>query len=118
MYNKVLSCDCNLVHEDAVKKATNNMLSDEKIKDVSYLFKVLGDKTRMKIMLCLEQTEMCVCDLAVTLNMTKSAISHQLHSLRKAKMVKSRREGKNVFYSLDDDHVTGIIQLAVTHSSH
>lgn len=81
-------------------------------------FKVLGDKTRTGIVCALDGNELCVCDLAALLGMTKSAISHQLAYLKNAKLVKFRREGKNVFYSLDDDHVQSVVEMAVEHLNH
>jgi ArsR family transcriptional regulator len=115
---KTLVCDCNIVHSDAVKKAKNAMLEEEELRIVSNLFKVLGDPTRAKIVHALDRGELCVCDLAVTLDMTKSAISHQLSTLKQCGIVKHRREGKNVFYSLDDEHVTSIIEMAIAHAKH
>lgn len=94
------------------------MPTENEITSLSDFFKILGDPTRMKILWALDGTELCVCDLAVELNMTKSAISHQLNSLRAAKLVKFRKEGKNVFYSLDDEHVNQIIEVALDHIGH
>lgn len=111
-------CECETVHSEAVEKSKLNMPSEEQISDVSDFFKILGDPTRMKILWALDGAELCVCDLAVELNMTKSAISHQLNSLRSSKLVKYRREGKNVFYSLDDEHVNQIIEVALDHIGH
>lgn len=118
MDNKLTVCDCDIVHTDAVTSTSACMPNIAEIQAVSVIFKVLGDPTRMKMMWALNLSELCVCDLAATLNMTKSAISHQLSTLKQAKMVKCRREGKNVFYSLDDDHVTNIIKLAMEHTKH
>lgn len=111
-------CDCNIVHSEAVVAAQESMPSDDSINALSTFFKILGDNTRMKILWALDGEELCVCDLAVTLNMTKSAISHQLNSLRNAKLVKFRRDGKNVFYSLDDHHINEIIEVALEHTKH
>lgn len=116
--DKMSLCDCDIVHTDAVKNAAASMPNIAEIQTVSEIFKVLGDPTRMKMMWALKLSELCVCDLAATLGMTKSAISHQLSTLKQAKMVKCRREGKNVYYSLDDDHVTNIIMLAMEHTKH
>ncbi len=112
------TCNCNIIHEDVVAAVMEEMISPETITSISTLFKILGDPTRVKIVWALEQHELCVCDIAATLDMTKSAISHQLALLRKHNIVKTRREGKQVFYSLDDEHVTSIIEMAKTHVCH
>jgi len=115
---KDLICECETVHSEAVEKSKRNMPDDADISALSDFFKILGDSTRMKILWALDGAELCVCDLAVELNMTKSAISHQLNSLRSSKLVKYRRDGKNVYYSLDDDHVNQIIEVALDHIGH
>ncbi|NMA65168.1 MAG: winged helix-turn-helix transcriptional regulator [Clostridiaceae bacterium] len=91
------------------------MPDETDIYNLADFFKVLGDSTRAKIISALDISEMCVCDLAVLLNMTKSAISHQLRALRQANLVKHRREGKVVFYSLSDDHVKSVFELGLEH---
>lgn len=116
--NNIETCNCNTIHPDAIDSASQHMLPLETISDISTLFKILGDPTRVKIVWALEQQELCVCDIAATLSMTKSAISHQLALLRKHHIVKPRREGKQVFYSLDDEHITLIIEIAKTHVCH
>lgn len=116
--DKTMMCDCNIIHEDIVAIAKTKMLPDKELTSISSIFKVLSDPTRAKIVWILDQHEMCVCDLAATLDMTKSAISHQLSTLRQHKIVKARREGKNVFYSLDDQHITSIIEMAREHVNH
>lgn len=108
-------CDCDVIHADVVDKVKVRMPEEDELYDLSDFFKVLGDSTRIKIMWALDENEMCVCDLAVLLNMTKSAISHQLHSLRQANLVKYRKEGKVVFYSLSDDHVKEIFEKGLEH---
>lgn len=118
MEQKFVSCDCETVHEDAVAAAKAAMLPEDRLLAICTLFKVLGDPTRARLVWTLDQRELCVCDLAVTLDMTKSAISHQLNILRQSKVVKWRRDGKNVFYSLDDEHITSIVELALAHTSH
>lgn len=115
---KTESCNCNIIHQDVVDMVTQEMISPDTISEISTLFKILSDPTRVKIVWALELHELCVCDIAVTLDMTKSAISHQLALLRKHNIVKTRREGKQVFYSLDDEHVTAIIEMAKTHVCH
>jgi len=107
--------DCEVLHEDVVENVKNLMLKEDILFDVSDFFKILGDSTRAKIMWALDKSEMCVCDLAVLLAMTKSAISHQLRTLREANLVKYRKEGKMVIYSLDDDHVKDIFEKALDH---
>ncbi len=111
-------CEIDEVHKDAVEQVRSEMITDHYVGDMADFFKILGDPTRIRIMWALDRRELCVCDLCEILNMTKSAISHQLNSLRKAKLVKYRREGKNVFYSLDDQHVNSIIEIAIDHLSH
>ena len=101
-----------------VKKVQSQMLDSELLISISDFFKVLGDETRMKIIYALSHEELCVRDLAAALEMTQSAVSHQLKLLRMANQVKSRREGKSIFYSLDDQHVLDILQEALTHIQH
>ena len=108
--------DCEIIHADVVDRVRAKMPKDMVLSEVSTLFKIMGDKTRSHILWALDQNEMCVCDLAALLNMTKSAISHQLKLLREAHLVRSRREGKNVFYILDDDHVKDIFEKAFEHT--
>lgn len=112
--NEVI-CDCDVIHADVVEKVKKNMPREDELYDLSDFFKVLGDSTRVKILWALDESEMCVCDLAVLLNMTKSAISHQLSSLKQANLVKSRKEGKVVFYSLSDDHIKEIYEKGLEH---
>lgn len=109
------SCDLMHVHERIVEKVSHEMPSEDVLFDLSELFKVFGDSTRIRILYCLFASEMCVCDIATLLTMTQSAISHQLSVLKKNKLVKSRREGKTVFYSLADSHVRTIIDQGVDH---
>jgi len=108
-------CDCDVIHQDVVDAAQKKMPDDNDLYDLADFFKVLGDSTRARIIWALDESEMCVCDLAFLLSMTKSAISHQLYSLRQANLVKNRREGKNVFYSLADDHVKQIFEKGLEH---
>lgn len=110
-----LFCDCNVIHADVVDKVKKKMPDEGELYDLSDFFKVLGDSTRAKIMWALDESEMCVCDIAVLLNMTKSAISHQLRSLKQANLVKYRKEGKTVFYSLADEHVKDIFEKGLEH---
>ncbi len=108
-------CDVSFVHEDVIKEINEKMPPDEKLFDLSELFRVFGDSTRIKILFVLFEKEVCTCDLAEILNMTPSAISHQLSGLKRAKLVRTRREGKSVFYSLADEHVRTIISMGLEH---
>lgn len=108
-------CELMHVHEDIVQKVSSEMPDEDALFDLSELFKVFGDSTRIRILYCLFQSEMCVCDIASLLTMTQSAISHQLSVLKKSKLVKSRRSGKTVFYSLADAHVRTIINQGMEH---
>lgn len=108
-------CEYMYVHEDIVHKVNEQMPDEEILYDLAELFKIFGDSTRIKILYALFESEMCVCDIAQLLNMTQSAISHQLRSLKQSKLVKYRREGKTVFYSLADAHVRTIINQGLEH---
>lgn len=110
-------CDKTQIHPEIINNIKNKMPNEEKLYDLAELFKTFGDSTRIRILFVLFEAEVCVCDLAQTLNMTQSAISHQLKILKQNKLVKSRREGKSVFYSLDDDHVSTIISEGLNHIS-
>ncbi|HHW91369.1 MAG TPA: helix-turn-helix transcriptional regulator [Firmicutes bacterium] len=94
------------------------MLAENEITRLAETFKVLGDPTRIKILSALSEEELCVCDLSAVLDMSVSAISHQLRVLKGARLVKYRREGKNIFYSLDDEHVISLFRLALEHVRH
>ena len=108
-------CDCEQVHEDAVSAVRARMESREEYDRLADLMKLFGDGTRAQILHALEQQELCVCDLAALLGITKSAASHQLKLLRVSNLVRSRREGQNVFYALADDHVKSILDLGFEH---
>ena len=112
------TCDCNKIHEDIVKKTISKMPEEELFKRLAEFFKVLGDSTRTKILFVLDQNEMCVWDIANVLGMTKSSISHQLSFLRKSGIVKCRKEGKEVYYMLDDDHVKDLFEVGMEHIEH
>lgn len=111
-------CDCEVIHEDIVNKVRENMNDEKELSKLANFFKIFGDPTRLRIISALDQHEMCVCDLAVLLNMTKSAISHQLRTLKEAKLVKSRKDGRVVFYSLDDKHIQDIFEIGIEHIRH
>jgi ArsR family transcriptional regulator len=108
-------CDCDVIHAEVVEKVGRSMPVEEKLYDLADFFKIFGDSTRIKMLWALDREEMCVCDLAVLLNMTKSAISHQLKTLRQEKLVKYRRDGKNAFYSLQDEHVKNLLEIGLEH---
>ena len=103
------------VHDDVVKAVKEKMPDEDELYDLAEIFKVFGDSTRIKILYVLFEQEMCVCDIAQLLNMTQSAISHQLKILKQSRLVKNRREGKAVFYSLADGHVRSIINQGLEH---
>lgn len=111
-------CDCNVIHQDVVDKITSEMLKDDLFYKIADFFKILGDTTRTKILFALDKKEMCVCDIANVLNMSKSSISHQLGTLRRSGIVRCRKEGKEVYYMLDDDHVKRVIEVAIEHIEH
>lgn len=110
-------CDFVHVHEDIVKKVRSELPNEDTLYDLTELFRIFGDSTRIRILYVLSASEMCVCDIAALLGMTQSAISHQLKALKNARLVKSRRDGKTVFYSLADSHVRTIIDQGMEHVS-
>ncbi len=110
-----MCCETVEVHEELIKIVHETMPEETVLYDLAELFKVFGDSTRIRILFVLFEAEVCVCDLAEALNMTQSAISHQLKVLKQNKLVKSRREGKSVFYSLADEHVRTIIDQGLEH---
>ena len=108
-------CNCAIIHKDIVDKVKECVPNDELIFDLAELFKIFGDSTRMKIICALKQSELCVCDIANITNSTQSAISHQLRILKQAKLIKSKKVGKIVYYSLADDHVEKIYEIGCEH---
>lgn len=110
-----LCAEANVIHEDVLARVKEKMPDEEPVYEVSELFKVFGDSTRARIICALNIEEMCVCDLTVLLNMTQSAISHQLRILKTARLVKCRKQGKIVYYSLDDAHIGDIFAKAFEH---
>ncbi len=106
------------IHEDVVDKVKSIMEQEEKLYELASFFKVLGEATRVKILYALLKTEMCVGDIALSLDMNSSAISHQLRILKQARLVKFRKEGKMVYYSLDDDHVKNVFEQGFEHINH
>ena len=113
-YN-VECCELMCAHEEIVEKVQKEMPDEDTLYDLTELFRIFGDSTRIRILYVLFEAEMCVCDIAQLLGMTQSAISHQLRALKNARLVKARRDGKTVFYSLADDHVKTIIDQGIEH---
>ena len=108
-------CECEEIHSDAVKRKREEMPGETTLYDLADFFKIFGDSTRMSILFAIDGEPMCVCDIAALLDMTKSAVSHQLKILRQSDIVKYRKSGKNVIYTLADDHVRDIINKALEH---
>lgn len=113
-YN-VECCDFIHAHEEIVEKVRGQLPGEDTLYDLTELFRIFGDSTRIRILYVLFEAEMCVCDIASLLGMTQSAISHQLQVLKKAKLVRYRREGKTIFYSLADGHVRAILDQGMEH---
>ena len=109
------SCECEEIHSDVIEKRREEMPSESTLYDLSDFFKILGDSTRVSILFAIDGEPMCVCDIANLLGMTKSAVSHQLKILRQSDLVTYRKSGKNVYYTLADDHVRDIIEKALEH---
>lgn len=110
-------CEETLVHEDAVARLGSRMPEDGKLEDVAELFKMFGDPTRARIICALSMEELCVCDLTALLGMQQSAVSHQLRLLKAVRLVRSRKQGREVYYSLDDQHIQSIFAMAFAHVS-
>ena len=111
-------CQCTIIHEDLVEKSRKELLPDTLLANVADFFKIFSDKTRLKIVTILLKDELCVCDIAAILEMSQSSISHQLRVLRQYQVVKNRKEGKVVYYSLDDSHINGIVSQGIEHYIH
>ena len=109
------ACSFLCVHEDVVAKVRGSLPEEERLVQLAELFKTFGDGTRIRILYVLLEAEVCVCDLAMLLGMTQSAVSHQLRILKQAKLIKARRDGKTVFYSLADDHVATLLKQGMEH---
>lgn len=112
---KAPSCECEEIHSELIEKRRGEMPDENTLYDLSDFFKILGDSTRVSILFAIDGEPMCVCDIANLLGMTKSAVSHQLKILRQSDLVIYRKSGKNVFYTLADDHVRDIIEKAFEH---
>ncbi len=109
--------DCTAHNQDLINYVKSNMPKDKVLFKAADFYKIMGDYTRIKLLAALEENQMCVCDLSVLLNMTKSAVSHQLKVLKKARLVKSEKRGKHVFYLLDDAHIKALLDIAISHIS-
>lgn len=114
-FKRLEICDCNVIHMDVVEQVRKQMPDEEPIYEVADLFKVFGDSTRAQIICALSISELCVCDLSALLDMSQSAVSHQLRTLKQARIVKNRRSGKVVYYSLDDEHIKALFHVAFDH---
>lgn len=115
MDDRELCCQETQVHQNVVDQVRGQLPPEENLYDLAELFKMFGDSTRVKILYALLESELCVCDIARLLNVSQSAVSHQLRVLKGGKLVKFRREGKTLFYSLADDHVVGILSQGMEH---
>lgn len=118
MPKKEYMCDCNIIHKEAVENVLEKMPTQKTFESLAKLFKLIGDPTRCRILFALDTEEMCVCDIANVLQMTKSAVSHQLRLLRQSQIVKTRKVGKEVYYTLDDDHIQKLFEIALEHINH
>ncbi len=118
MSRNEFTCDCNIIHEEVVNKVLQKTPNEDIFNHLADLFKLIGDTTRCRILFALDESEMCVCDLANVLNMTKSSISHQLAVLRRSGVVKCRRSGKEVYYTLDDEHIVKLFEIGLEHIKH
>lgn len=108
-------CNCNIIHEDTVSRVKDLLPKDEVLYDLAELFKAFGDSTRVKLLCALFESDMCVCDLAAVLGISQSAVSHQLRTLKASRLVKFRRDGKVIYYSLDDEHIKSIFNQGFEH---
>lgn len=113
--DKEYLCSCNVIHDDIIKAARKEMEHEETMSEMAEFFKVFSDPTRLKIINALLLSEMCVCDLSALIGINQSSVSHHLKTLRAARVIKPRREGKVVYYSLCDDHINTIFKQGLTH---
>ena len=109
------NCECEIIHEDLVNKVKSTFPKDEMIFDLADFYKIFGDTTRVKILYALDKSELCVCDISALLGMSVSAVSHQLRTLRESDLVRTKRQGKVIYYSLADDHVKSILECGIEH---
>ncbi len=112
------TCDCNIIHKESVEAALVKMPGEDIFNGLADFFALMGNTTRAKILYAIAEHEMCVCDLANVLNMSKSSVSHQLGLLRISGIVRARKSGKEVYYSLDDDHVKEVFEVGLSHIEH
>ncbi|NLL13474.1 MAG: winged helix-turn-helix transcriptional regulator [Fibrobacter sp.] len=108
-------CSCTIIHEDVINNVREQLPSSEAILELADFFKILADSTRIRILSALSHAEMCVCDISALLNMTQSAVSHQLRLLKQSRLVKNRKNGKIVYYSLDDKHIKDVLSVGFDH---
>lgn len=108
-------CSCNVIHREILAKVAPFMPDENMFENLAQFFKMFADKTRLKILKALSLSEMCVCDISALLNMNQSAVSHQLRLLKQLRLVKTRKAGKVVYYSLNDSHVETILQMGIQH---
>ncbi len=113
--NKVDVCEIRKIHPEKIEKAKSEAIPENELEQMGSIFKMLGDTTRLKILLALRENEMCVCDLAAFADLTESAVSHQLRRLKDQSLVKKRRDGQILYYSLNDEHVTDLLQISLDH---
>ena len=118
MLRKEFICDCNVIHQDKVDATLKQMADKDLLNKLSNFFRILGDATRVKILYALDKNELCVCDIANVLGMSKSSISHQLKTLKNSGIVKCEKRGKEVFYMLDDEHVQQVFEVGIEHIKH
>jgi len=114
-HDDIENIKCNVIHRDVVDSVSDKMMEPEKMEELAEFFKVFGDSTRLKILYALSISEMCVCDIAAVLGTSQSAVSHQLKILRQMRLVKYRREGRVIYYSHDDEHITEIFRKGLEH---
>ena len=111
----IMDCDCEIIHYDMVEKVKKRVLDEETLLSMADFYKALSDSTRIKIIDVLYEGELCVCDISVLINMTKSATSHQLRYLKEMNLIKSKKQGKEVFYSLADSHIIKVFEISKSH---
>ena len=109
--------ECEIIHEDIVNQVKSTFPKDEMIFDLADFYKIFGDTTRVKILYALDKSELCVCDISALLGMSVSAVSHQLRTLRESDLVRTKRQGKVIYYSLADEHVKSILECGIEHIS-
>jgi DNA-binding transcriptional ArsR family regulator len=108
-------CHVRVIHADKIEQAHQKVMEDERLERLALTYRMLGDPTRLKILMALKQVEMCVCDIAAFLGISESAVSHQLRRLKDLALVKSRRDGPIIYYALDDEHVSGLLDVGLEH---